>query len=194
MIDRATATELEKKRAWVRQLLAHTPDPPRSVAAADIARHVERRRSLLLVLLAGVFFACFVITSSQLSGPGGIVISAICLLAVAFMLASPPLIFLELQRAARVGLRAHARVLEVDLETSWGGHVSNEPWESVSAYGTWEVADGSRRFREEFELVAPWTRDLRVGSEVVVVVDPREERVLLEVGPQRVTGSTVGAS
>lgn len=175
----------------VREAINATPDPPRPVPRWALLEHSLLNAPALAVIAVGAVtlwgVSRFAVTGQLAPGQesqltvfsvvvGGLGIGLIGL---------PLLTYLRLARILRRGVRAVARVTELEPPDA-PDTVAELDAEAARTRrrvrGHRLVEHSGGLFEEPFELEADWSGQLDIGSEIDVLVHPQRPQVLLELG------------
>ncbi len=169
----------------VRAAVQASPDPPRPSSLRTLLRasygSLTGKSMVCLALLGGVPLTAIGVLGSR-EEPADLVIAILGVLFAIFFLVVPALPARRASRALQRGVRAIAEVVEVELRAPGPGRTI-DALKSGFASGTWRVFHPAGTFDTKFETDATWATELRVGSKVMVLVDPDRQLVGVQLGP-----------
>ena len=183
---------------YLRRLLDRVPDPPRRPSTIILLLAIYGEGVHLALTIAGIsmvvsagLVAVFIAlseTQHALHPPtanaavaAAVVVAVVVALAGVLLIARPLLAFRDLRRAAARGHRATAEVTSVRWVEAGTSMVLGS--DRAAAVGRRIVRHPFSEFVDGFSISARWGRRVTPGSELVVLIDPAERRVLAEVGP-----------
>lgn len=184
-------------KRYVDDLVLSQPDPPRDPSwRVLLVNSYLNRVALVLVVfglvigLAGVVVA-IVGVGSLLERMVVILISSIV---VVLFAGAPALRALRYFRALQRGIRVVAEI----VESTWTAPGIRPPTIEAGSHG---MARGIRRvlhplteFAEPFETDQPWASHLKPGDLLLLLADPVQPRVLIELGPMSEQPATLRES
>jgi hypothetical protein len=162
-----------------------SPDPPRPSSVARLLRVSYKSitgKSMVGVALVLGAPATVIEILASLHDVGHVPLAIFAVLFTAFLLAVPAVPARRASRALREGVRALAEVTE--LRHAPPGRVTTI--DSVShgfASGRWRVDHPQGAFEKSFQTDSTWADELRVGSVVLLLVDPNRPSILVDLGP-----------
>jgi hypothetical protein len=169
----------------VRAAVLASPDPPRPVSMGRLLREsygsTVGKSMVGLALVGGVPVTAIGLISSR-DDIGGLGIALFGLLFTIAFLAVPAFPARRAARALQRGVRAVAEVIAVDVRPP-GSRNTIDSIKHGFASGTWRVMHRMGSFETTFETDAAWAPELRVGSKVLLLVDPDRQRVAFRLGP-----------
>ena len=163
-------------RALRARVVTEQPFPPRHV---PLLRVVGTLRDPLWVFLAFVGFGWLALLAYVVA-VGEWTVAAFSLAALSLVggtafLGSLAFMVVTFARSLRGGRAAHAIVVSVDTSPSPGETPTLDGLEHGMTRGTRRVVDGARTFEEAFLTDAPWSRTVRPGTRMRVLVHPTKE-------------------
>lgn len=172
----------------VRETISAEPDPPRPVPRWALLEHSLLNAPALVVIAVGVVtlwvVSRFTFTGQLAPGQGSQLTAFSVLLGGLGLglIGLPLLTYLRLARTLRHGLRAVARVTELDLPDTPAELDAEARRSSRRVRGHRLVEHPAGLFEEPFELEAEWADQLAIGTEIDVIVHPQRPRVLVALG------------
>lgn len=171
---------------FARRIVREYPTPPRPVPRWPVVKGVLLNRDWLIV-------GGFGWTVLLLGGVGNLLrpldnLTIKYLLATLAFFSGGVLVAVHLYyawtwyKALRYGRLAIARVRKLEGYGP-GAHNTFRGLRTWSAVGTWDVLLPHTTFTARFEVSGPWTKQLWEGAQVQVLVDPKVDWVLAELGP-----------
>jgi hypothetical protein len=181
----------------VRATVRASPDPPRPVALGKLLRasygSTVGKSMVGLALIGGVPITAIGLVSSR-DSIGGFGIALFGIVFTIALLAVPAFPARRAARALRRDVRAVAEVVGVEVSPP-GSRNTIDSIKHGFASGTWLVMHPMGSFETTFETDAAWVPELRVGSKVLLLVDPDRQRVDVQLGPvDHVTKPLAGSS
>lgn len=182
---------------YVGDLVLTQPDPPRNPSwRVLLVNSYLNRVGLILVGfglvlgLAGVLVG-IVAVGSLLER---VVLIFPSVMVVVLFAGAPALRALRYFRALQRGIRVLAEI----VESTWSAPGIRPPTIEAGSHG---MARGVRRvlhptavFEEPFETDRAWASHLKAGDRLLVLADPVQPRVLIELGPMSEQPATLGES
>lgn len=134
-----------------------------------------------LAVIGGIPVTAVGLISAQ-DDLGGLGIALFGLLFTIVFLLVPALPARRAARALERGVRAIAEIAAVELEPP-GSRRTVDSMKHGFASGLWLVMHPMGSFETKFETDAAWATELRVGSKVLLLVDPDRQDVGVSLGP-----------
>jgi hypothetical protein len=155
--------------AFIREILQNQAEPPRQVKYMEVLRVVFKEKSMIFVFFFGLVLALpfFMVLSDVKSSdriffvPFGFI--PLLIAAVPFYYAR------RLSNAIKIGKMLFAKV--ESIEFSQNSQSTLNAVENGFAQGAWRLPEGHLI---NFQIDQPWAKDIKVGSQVdVLVVSPK---------------------
>ena len=183
---------------YVRRLVGRVPDPPRrpssiilllavygevvhlALTVAGVAMVVSAALVALFVGLAETEHALHPGTAN-VAVAGAVVVATLVACAGLVLLVRPVMAYRSLRRAAAAGHPATAEVTSVRWVEAGTSMVLGS--DRGAMVGRRVVHHPFATFADGFSIDARWGRRVVPGSQLLVLIDPSERRVLAELGP-----------
>jgi hypothetical protein len=155
--------------AFIRELLRVQAAPPRQVKYLEVLRVVFKEKSMIFIFFFGLVFALpvFMALSSVKSSDR---IFFVLFGLIPLLIAAAPFYYARrLSNAIKIGKMLFAEVESVEF--SQNSQNTLDALENGFAQGAWRLPEGHLI---NFQIDQPWAKDIKVGSQVeVLVVSPK---------------------
>ena len=183
---------------YLRRLVGRFPDPPRHpssiillLAVYGEGVHVALTAAGISMVISAGLVAVFVALSetqhalhpvmADTAAVAAVVVAVLVAMAGTLLLVRPVLAFRTLRRAAAAGHPATAEVTSVRWVEAGTSMVLGS--DRGAFVGRRVIRHPFATFTDGFAVSARWGRRLAPGSQLLVLIDPAEHRVLAELGP-----------
>lgn len=184
-MDDPASKEIGGLDVIVRAAVRETPDPPRPSSLQRLLRasygSLAGKSMVGLALVGGIPLIVIGVLGSR-EEPADLVVAILGVLFLIFFLVVPALPARRASKALQRGVRAIAEVVQVELRAPGPGRTIDALTNGFAS-GMWRVFHPAGMYDTTFETDAAWATDLRVGSKVMVLVDPDRQRVGVHLGP-----------